>query len=77
MDITNTFTADETKCDHCGTPTPRLFPPQDIELCDACAKAEEPDTCIYCGEPNTDSWDGDYCTLQCAINAAADNQEDR
>ncbi len=32
---------DETKCDHCGTQTPRLDPPQDIELCDACWRAQE------------------------------------
>jgi len=32
---------DETACDACGQPTPRLEPPQDIELCDACWRANE------------------------------------
>ena len=27
---------DETACDHCGQPTPRLTPPAETELCDAC-----------------------------------------
>lgn len=27
---------DEVRCDHCGQPTPQLYPPVDIELCDAC-----------------------------------------
>ena len=76
MDITN-LTADlatETSCDSCGTPCPRLLPPQDIELCDACAKAQAPECCIYCDAPCED---GPYCSDVCAINAAADNQEDR
>jgi hypothetical protein len=73
MDINNAFTADETRCDSCGTPTPRLTPPQDIELCDSCAKAQEPNRCLYC---NTECSDA-YCSDLCAINASVDNQEDR
>ncbi len=30
---------DETACDACGQPTPRLYPPLDIELCDSCWRA--------------------------------------
>ena len=75
----NTFTADETRCDHCGQPTPRLFPPQDTELCDACYQActtseEQKGLCVYCNEGCEP--DRDYHII-CAINAAADNQEDR
>lgn len=32
---------DETRCDACGQPTPRLDPPTDVELCDACWRAEQ------------------------------------
>ena len=33
---------DETACDRCGAPTPRLTPPVEIELCDECwAKEQE------------------------------------
>jgi hypothetical protein len=81
MDITNTFTADETRCDSCGTPTPRLTPPQDIELCDDCSKAEESDDetpyCIYCGVACFQSAPLPYCSTSCSVNAATDNQEDR
>ncbi len=28
--------ADEVKCDHCGKPTPRLYPRQVREICDEC-----------------------------------------
>jgi hypothetical protein len=38
----NTFNTDETRCDHCGYPTPRLTPYRDIELCDECWDAIEP-----------------------------------
>lgn len=30
------MTDDETRCDHCGQPTPRLDPPEEVELCNAC-----------------------------------------
>jgi len=36
-----TYDYDETACDACGQPTPRLDPPQDIELCDRCYRAQE------------------------------------
>jgi hypothetical protein len=32
---------DETACDACGQPTPRLNPPADTELCNICWKAEQ------------------------------------
>ncbi len=32
---------DETRCDACGQPTPRPYPPLDVELCDACWRARE------------------------------------
>lgn len=35
------YEADETRCDACGQPTPRLDPSDEIELCDACFRAEQ------------------------------------
>ena len=32
---------DEAQCDRCGQPTPKLTPPTDVELCDACWKKEQ------------------------------------
>ena len=32
---------DETACDHCGQPTPRLDPPAAVELCDTCHVQQE------------------------------------
>jgi len=40
MDFVDIFEG-ETACDACGQPTPRLDPPQDIELCDSCWRAEQ------------------------------------
>ncbi len=40
MNFPDIFDDDETKCDHCGQPTPRLDPPHDIELCDSCWRAQ-------------------------------------
>ena len=34
---------DETACDHCGTPSPRLTPPVETELCDVCWRLVEED----------------------------------
>ena len=42
MDFVDVF-EDTVKCQHCGTPTPRLYPPVDIELCDSCWRAREQD----------------------------------
>ena len=72
MDITNRFDADETRCDQCGAPTPRLTPAAAVELCDDCASAQQPHPCFYCGGPC--EADDPYCSERCSINAQSDNE---
>lgn len=34
------YDLDETACDRCGAPTPRMTPPAEFEICEACYSAE-------------------------------------